>query len=808
MKFINFFLPEHNKNIIIIFIIFFIITIVLVFGNLNIRIDNDVSILLPVNEETEYEREKIRILGKEFPSNQMVFIGVKDNPFASDKIRKLWELCNELNKLKVAKTTLNPFNAVFFEKFNDSFKLSYNSMNNYPETQEEIDEFLDKIYSNRHLLGSVISYDKQTAGIVISMNYNALMGAEIKNKSLFMKLQEFLFNKNFGPQKIDRSYFCRQIENVIGKYTDTFDIFMAGVPVYEAKTKEYMQKDIFTLLIPVMFVMLIIFYLSFRSLRGTYLPILTILLSLGWTMGLISWLRFKLNIVGILLPPLIMTIGSSYTIQFINSYYINNFLYKDSRDVLIHTIKIVTPSILLAALTTMVGFGSFITARIKPIREFGGFINISIIFTLLITFFVISNILVKLIKPKVNKFESIKNDLFSKILDKLKFIIPAWKFLFISIFIIVIVLFIVFIRFIKIETNPANYFKDSGNVRKSLIYLQKNFGGTNHYNITVRSIDNRRHFFKSREGLLSAKKIHDYLTKGVIIDGYNMIGWFISPVTLVEDLNFKMNGKQELPEDEQIIKRFFNYLMMASNVPWIKSIMNNDLSAITFQVRPKTTNEKNNYLMTEQELAKLTKKLMSDLEKIANEDGRITITLWGEILLLSKISKFLISDQIWSLTISIIIVFLICLIYFRSFYLGFIALIPLTFGVVTSFTVMSLFKIPLDIATVMIAAISIGMGVDNSILFLINFKKNLGFGQSYKDAVFNTINFTSRPILFTSLALIMGFAVFLLSSFRPIVYFGMLIAISMFSCVFATLFILPSFLLVAERIKTFFIKKS
>jgi len=799
MKFINFFLPEHNKNIILIFIIFLIVTIILVFGNLNLKIDNDVSILLPVNEETEYEREKIRVLGKEFPSSQMVFIGVKDNPFREEKIKKLWELCYELNKLKVAKTTLNPFNAVYFEKFNDTFKLSYNSMNNYPQTKEEIDAFINKICSNSYLVGSVISYDRQTAGIVITMNFNAMMGSEIKKKSVFMKIQEFLFNKKFGQEKIDRSYFCKEIDKVLNKYRGSFDIFMAGVPVYEAKTKEYMQKDIFILMIPVMLVMLITFYLSFRSLRGTYLPILTILLSMGWTMGLIAWMRFKINIVGILIPPLIMTVGSSYTIQFINSFYINNNLYKNSRDVLIHTIKIVTPSILMAALTTMVGFGSFATARIKPIREFGGFINISIVFTLIITFFLISNILVKSLKPKEHKAEKIKNDLFARILDKLRYIVPKLKFLFIAVFIAALVLFGIFIRFINIETNPANYFKDSDNVRRSLIYLQNHFGGTNSYNITLRSIDNKRDFFKTREGLLSAKKIHDYLSKGVNIDGYNMIGWFVSPINLVEDLNFEMNGKREIPEDEQMIKRFFNYLKMAANADWIKSIMNNDLSAITFQVRPKTSNKKNNYIMTEQELSRLTKIITADLERIAGEDGRITATLWGEILLLSKISKFLISDQIWSLSSSIIIVFLICLIYFRSFYYGLISLIPLTFGVITSFIVMSIFNIPLDIATVMIAAIAIGMGVDNSILFLINYRKFLKEGQSYNDAIFNTINFTSRPILFTSLALILGFAVFLLSSFKPIVYFGMLISISMFSCVFATLFILPSFLLITHR---------
>lgn len=803
MKILNFFLPEKNKHVYIIFVIFALITLVLTFGNINTTIDNDVSILLPVNQETEYERENMRVLGKEFPSSQVVIVGVKNNPFAPDKIEKLWQFCNELNSLEVAKSTLNPFNAVYFEKFGDSFKLGSYNMHSYPKTKEEIDEFINKLYANRYLVGSVISYDKQTAGIVISMNYNALMGKKIENKSIFIKMLEFLFNRSYGEQKIDRSYFCQKIEEVINKYNKDFEIFFAGVPVYEAKTKYYMQRDIFVLIIPVMLVMILTFYLNFKSFRGVAIPVLTILLSMGWTMGVISWLRFKINIIGILIPPLIMTIGSSYTIQYLNSFYMLLPLYTDKRELLRNSTLNILSTIFLAAITTMVGFGSFLIARIKPIREFGLFINISIVFTLFITFFLISNILVRMPLPHPHRSEKIKKDYFSKIITLTNKAVFPLRFLWIFIYILGIVLFVIYLPKIKVETNAASYFKDKDLVKQSLVFLQKNFGGTNNYNITVRSIDNKRNFFKTREGLLTAKKIHDYLNNNVIIDGYKMIGWFVSPVTLIEDLNYVLEGKRDIPEDEKIIKRFFTYLKV-SNVDWVNSIINRDFSAITFQVRPATDNAKNDFIMTEQELSKLTKRLREDLANIAKEDGTITVTLWGEILLLSKISSFLISDQIWSLTVSAILVFLICLLYFRSFFFGLVSLVPLSFGVIMSFTIMAILGIPLDVATVMIASISIGIGVDNSIHFLIHYRRNLKKFKDIKEVISETLKSTSRPIFFTAMALVLGFTSFALSSFRPVAYFGLLIALSMLACAFATLFILPSFLLVLERIKIFF----
>ena len=124
-----------------------------------------------------------------------------------------------------------------------------------------------------------------------------------------------------------------------------------------------------------------------------------------------------------------------------------------------------------------------------------------------------------------------------------------------------------------------------------------------------------------------------------------------------------------------------------------------------------------------------------------------------------------------------------------------------------NFTIMSMLKIPLDIATVMIAAISIGIGIDNSIHFILNYRKKLTENVSPKEAVLYTLSYTARPMLFTSLALILGFTVFIFSSFRPVSFFGILIAISMFNCIFATLFILPSFFLITDKIRLIFHRK-
>ena len=307
--------------------------------------------------------------------------------------------------------------------------------------------------------------------------------------------------------------------------------------------------------------------------------------------------------------------------------------------------------------------------------------------------------------------------------------------------------------------------------------------------------------------MLTAQKIQKYIDNDVISDDYTTIGWNISPVTLVEDLNYTINGVYDIPEDESILKRFLTFLKISGDDS-IKSIINENFSAITFQIRTKTNNNSEMNLMTEQELAKLEVKLKNDLGKICEEDGNITVEVWGEIMLLSKISKYLINDQIKNIISTVVFVFIAALILFRSPYFSFFCLIPLSFGVITNFTIMSVFKIPLDAATIMIAAIAIGVGIDDSIHFILNYKALLKKGLMTKEAISKTLEITSRPILFTSIALTLGFIVFFLSSFKPIFYFGLLIAISMVTCTFSTMFVLPSFLIITDKLRLKYKKRN
>ena len=608
MKLDNLIVSKNDKYNRLFFIIVGLITVLLGIGLANIQANNDVTVLLPVNEEINFEREKIARLTKEFPSEEMYFIAVSDNPFTEENIKILWELCGELDKLDVIKSSIHPFNATYFTKIGEVFSIARNNPRVYPHTDEQLKQFLDNLISNRYLVGSVISYDHKSAGIVVRMNKNATFGKDIENPNMFIKFFQKAFGRTFGKQKIERVYFSNEIEKVLKNYEDKLKIYYAGVPVYEAKSKLYMQRDLAVLLIPAILLMVLSLFLSFRTTRGTILPMSAMILSLIWTMGLLGWLRIKLNIVSILMPPIILTIGSSYTLHYLNSYYHHCGKIGDKRDLVLTSTKAISPTILMASLTTIVGFVSFMTASIGVIREFGLVIIISIFFTLFFTFLLLSKVLVKFDIPQNVRVEGVKNDIFAKILKFFNDAVYPLRILWVLIFVLGIVVFALVIPKLKVETNAANFFKGNDFVKQSLVFIQKNFGGSVAYNITLRSVDNKRNFFKTKAGILAAEKVQDYIDRDVIIDGYTMIGWNISPVTLLQDLNKVMTGEKGIPENEADIKRFFSFLK-ASGDDNIKSLINSDFSAITFQVRCLTSNEKEFGLMSEQELLKLSEKM-------------------------------------------------------------------------------------------------------------------------------------------------------------------------------------------------------
>jgi hypothetical protein len=189
------------------------------------------------------------------------------------------------------------------------------------------------------------------------------------------------------------------------------------------------------------------------------------------------------------------------------------------------------------------------------------------------------------------------------------------------------------------------------------------------------------------------------------------------------------------------------------------------------------------------------KSFVNDFEEYVDSQPfqGITVDLTGVDLIYVSLIDYLVRSQLLSILLSIIIVFIIITITFKSLVFGFFGLIPIFFGLFLNFGTMSYFDISLDFITSMIASVAVGLGVDNSIHYLIRFTRTR-HDLPLKERLVEALSITGTPIFFTSFTLIAGFCVLLFSSFKPILYFGLLISVTMFGCFIGVIFILPAFI--------------
>lgn len=808
----NIFIPQKKIYSVLFFGIIIFINLCMLLGLLYLETDSNIVGLLPRNKVTIEDARKIAEYKKEFPSSDnSVFLAVDFGEMTQEKFDKLKELNDRLENLEVdgvkyVSSILSPFNSIYFKKTGNTF-----TVKNFLTAQsfENFQKVLDEAGKSEIITGAVLSYNKKSVAMLVNMNDNAMV-KKTDRKTFYHYIGETFFRKNYEDAPLKRTQFCKAVNSVLDEYRTVFDIYIAGVGIYEEKSEQYIVKDVVVLIAPAILMIIIVLFLNFRSKRGTLLPLTGIILSLLWTMGAMSWSGTKLTVVGIVIPLLILTVGSSYTLHYLNAYYLHA-KEKDKRKLIFETNKAIFPTIGLAALTTAIGFASFFTSQMKAMRTFGFWIIIGILLSVFFTFFLLSKLLYALVPPEDSNLSNIENDKISKFLINLTtFLMPPYNKIWIAFFAVIIILFGMTAENLKVETNTLGFFKKNDKVKNSMIYLQENYHGTIAFNITLKT--QIKGFFRTKEGLEIAQRIQymldDLEKNGVNGNGKKVIGWSMSTTKMLREINamihnYDENELKKIPEDENLINRLFRLLQISIKTnPAINGFINQDLSMINFQIRTYSDNKAEGFTVTEHDVSALTENLNKVFDEIEKElNGKVKFELWGETIQLSKLSKYLLQDQISSIFFTLVLIFISVMIVFRSIYFAAHSLIPLVFGILMNFIIMSVIGIPLDIATILISSIVMGIGIDDSIHFLLTYKNALKSGLSSKDAIMHTFSVASRPIFFTTVSMVAGFLVFLLSTFRPIYYFGLLIAISMVNCTFASLFILPSFLLLTDRLR-------
>ncbi len=756
------FSQRHTFSIVFLTVI---ISIYLGYFTLQIKIDPDVWDILPE------QAEPIRLIeeyGENLTPDYLVVAVESEELFSLDKLKALEEAVNRIEMLPQVNGSINPFNLLTFEKKGKRIRLVPMSPGRKaPATVEELESFKKKLLADPLARNLVISKDSTALCSIIHTDY---LDADTE--------------------------LISSVEDVLLDLKPYFQTYLAGSTPIVQTTKRYLVKDLPRLLVMAILVILSVFFIGFRSKRSVLLPLVVVALGTIWTTGAMSLLGFRITIVSIMVPPLVLTLGSSYSIHILNQYYREAKIGANNRKWIAASVSHINKTILLAALTTIIGFGSLLSASLRQIREFGIATSLGIIFCTVLSLFFFPAVLSKLRTPTTHEKDRYLKGNIARLMDRISRVVTKWRFFILAVLIAIVVTFVLSLKYIRYQTDYMSYFKKKEKVVHDNLFVVKNFGGFITINITLTAPEGEDKYFLDPQVL---RKISHFEDKLIEDSNIAYISSFISYLKL---MNLTMTGNFDIPETRPPILLLSRYLKSISSSPMGKPIvgtlLNGDFSRLTIGMRVYDGEKKT--LIYEDKLRSLLNRVGKEIQM--KLDPETSPVIWGNSLVSLYISDTITKDQTTSVIVSILLIFLVTAISFRSVKFGLFSLIPMLTGIMLNFILMTLLDIPFDVVTVMFASVAIGIGIDDSIHLIIQYRKQAQiFHGDNQRILAHTLIIAGRPILLTSVSLVAGLLVLAISSFMPIVYFGILVSLSLFTTTIGALIILPAMISLWPHIK-------
>ena len=570
------------------------------------------------------------------------------------------------------------------------------------------------------------------------------------------------------------------------------NVYFNGGPVISTKVMEYLQRDLSLLMGLCIFMILITYYLSFRSKRSVLIPGSLSLIGLIWTVGTMSLMGYDITILNVVTPCMVITLGSAYSIHVLSEYY-SHFKEDGTADLTpAQSAKRITSTIVLACITTVVGFLCLCVSKTEALREFGIAIGIGIAYCAVLACVYLPAILSITPPPKRKQIVHYDKGLIVKVVRFVSdFVTRYWIVLLIIFFVLTLVFFVVKDD-IPIDSNYMSYFPESDKFGQESRAFAKAMGGTNPFIITITAPEGAKNYFLNHENLAKVRAYEE-----AILECPDLLQ-SISFTNYVSFANSLVGGNYGIPESNGLINMLSRLMTIVKGmgINEVSQLISDDFNTLRLTVQNWDSVEQD--LMTTSSITRAYSTIVDNLSLLP-EGTRVTIS--GDPILNVKFSNRLLNDQSISTILSIIIVLLIAIIVFRSPVKGIITIVPVLSGIMINYVFMYLTKIPFDMVTVSFSSIAIGCGVDNALHFMLRYSKKKKEGILGTAAIKSTIVETGRPIFLSTMSIVLGMLMLSFGSYMPIRYFGLLMSVTLLGCMISTLIFLPPFAMLYCKIE-------
>ena len=780
--------------------------------NFNLDASSD-ALLLEGDPDLRYLREVNQTYGSKD------FLVLTYSPITNftekETILNLQLLKSKIEKLTWVNNVVTIIDVPLLKSTNESLMerlINYKTLA-YPEIDRKrgFDEIVNSpIYKNY-----VISEDGKTSGIVVYLkkderlaeylkikdkyfNQSVETGLSKKDKENYKKfLKEYEEYKNLYNVRNHQN--INEIRDVINKYGENAKIHLGGIPMIANDMMSYIKSDIIVFGIGVFIFIIFTLWLIFRNFKWVAIPLLGCATSVIIMIGLLGLIGWKVTVISsnfiALMLILNMAMNIHVTVRFLQLKKEFPQLKKDEA-VLEASIKMMLP-ILYTVLTTICAFLSLVFSGIKPIIDFGWMMTLGLIISILVTF---------LLLPSLLNIFSLDNE--TNIKDTEKSIITSTlgaftknnKILIFGSTIIIIMFSIIGISKLEVENSFINYFDKETEIYKGMKKIDEDLGGTTPLNIILKfpikqkkinveedefneweeennTNEDKAKYWFTRDKMDKIIKVHDYL------DSLPQIGKvlsFGSILRVAEDLN---NKELQSLEIAVLYSKIPETIKNEIVLPYIS--VEKDEARISVRIKDSLENLRRNDLIN-----KINYELNTKLG-LEKEEYKLA----GVLILFNNLLQSLFKSQILTLGIVMLGIFAMFFVLFRNVLLSFIGVVPNFLAAFFILGIIGLLGIPLDMMTITIAAITIGIAVDNSIHYIYRFREEFEKIKDYSKTLDRCHSTVGIAILNTSITIVFGFSILILSNFIPTIYFGVFTGIAMLLAMISVLTLLPKLIL-------------
>ena len=733
---------------------------------LGLRVDADIAGLLPRDSAT---RRLVDKYSDPAAVSELLLVGVSHPALLDpERLAQVAAIDSRLSELPEVRDSLTPFNLRTFQRNRGRLLLSPLAPGGtVPVDGAELARWRDRLPAAPPPVAALFNAEVPAVNLVYSVvhqeNYDSLL---------------------------------QRVRAIVAAHGEALSIRVGGwLPVYEI-TRGYIVRELPLLGGIAALITLLVCLLSFATLRAVALPLLAIGMALLWTLGLMASAGVPLSLSSLMLPPLIFALGSSYSVHLMNRYFgaagaaapdrSRPRVPTDApgaarRDVVARATGSASQTVVLASLTTAAGFTSLLVSGIPRVREFGLFAAAGILICALVTLLLYPAVLALLPLPTRAQRERLTRGRLATLAELLTRLTVRRRWPLFGLLGLLSVAFAAAVGGVRYQTDVAGFFRGSVPAVEDNRVLMDRFGSYLDLNLTVTAGD--------AAGLSDASLLRALADFEESVQGHRYVSHVTSIVGYLRALNHAVAGSASYPQNPTVVSLFQRFLKLgaASGIDF-GGLVDFPRGRVTTRIwiRSDTTG----WLLLEHEMRELVQFLRGRAERAF--PAHWEPELWGWSMVTLRVAEILAREQLVSTVASILLVLLITSVAFRSLRFGLLALLPLSTAIMLAFILMALFRIPLDALTVSFAGVAIGVGVDDSIHFLLHYRR--ARRRDHLAAVAVAMQHAGRAILITTAAIVAGMAPLAFSRFLPVVYLAVLISTTLIGATLGTLVLVPALL--------------